>query len=204
MNTIKQPTKKIFLNDVKDHLIEVKKDDGIYRHIRYSQPETSTMYFDLITWPGYLCYTGDMGSYLFSRIKDMFCFFRNNKLEINPGYWSEKVFSESRFGNGITKFSIEEFNEHVLNSTRSYLDLEENEKIPNEIMQEISPLLSAEDEYECVNEMRNFYSDKIRFDDFWEYDCQIFTYHFIWCCYAIVWGIQQYDKFIIKGEKNDR
>lgn len=53
-------------------------EDGIYRHIRFRQPGTMCMHFDLITWPGYLCYTGDMGTYVFTRLADMFEFFRTD------------------------------------------------------------------------------------------------------------------------------
>ena len=28
--------------------------------------------FDIVTWPGYLCYSGDMGCFVFTRLPDMF------------------------------------------------------------------------------------------------------------------------------------
>ena len=31
------------------------------------------------------------------------------------------------------------------------------------------------------------------FDDFWEVDNKTYSFHYIWCCYAMAWGIQQYD-----------
>lgn len=60
-----------FLRDIQEHELTVIRDDGVYRHLRFQKPGTSVMYFDLITWPGHLCFTGDMGSYLFSRVRDM-------------------------------------------------------------------------------------------------------------------------------------
>jgi|HubBroStandDraft_2_1064218.scaffolds.fasta_scaffold12081_7 predicted HAD superfamily Cof-like phosphohydrolase len=33
-----------------------------------------------------------------------------------------------------------------------------------------------------------------RFRDTWEWDLTTWTYQFLWCCHAIVWGIGQYDK----------
>src|SRR5690348_13144744 len=89
-----------FLKDVSTHEMIVIRDDGANRHIRFKRPGTSCMYFDLITWPGYLCYTGDMGTYVFSRLEDMFEFFRTDRdynkrkgreLSINPKYWGEKL-----------------------------------------------------------------------------------------------------------------
>jgi hypothetical protein len=188
-------TKESFLEDVKDHKLTIIKDDGLYRHIRLKNPEDCNQYFEIITWPGHLAYTGDMGDYLFSRSEDMFCFFRSEKgdLEINTGYWAEKVKAESIFGNGIREFSVEEFRERIEEYVRDYLELEEGFPIPEYMEEEIYSLMKAEDEWECVQAMRYFNSDKISFDDFWENSCQRKTLHFVWCCYAIVWGIAQYD-----------
>ncbi|STU51511.1 Uncharacterised protein [Klebsiella pneumoniae] len=64
-----------FLIDTAFHRLEIIRDDGLYRHLRMQQPETSCYYYDVITWPGYLTVTGDMGTWTFSRIADMFDFF---------------------------------------------------------------------------------------------------------------------------------
>ena len=193
-------TKETFLDNVKDHTLNIIKDDGLYRHIRCKKANgSSDMFFDIITWPGNLAYTGDMGSYMFSRVEDMFRFFRNDKLEINTGYWAEKVMAESIFGNGIREFSVVAFRENVLNHVKDCLELDEGQKIPDEIMDEIYGLLNAEDEYECVEEIRNFNSEKVSFDDFWECSPKRKTWHYIWCCYAIVWAIMKYDE--LKGQK---
>ena len=50
----------------------VLRDDGVYRHIRFKKPGTGCMHFDLVTWPGYLCYSGDMGCYVFCRLNARF------------------------------------------------------------------------------------------------------------------------------------
>lgn len=93
-------TEQQFLKEVDQHVMEVIRDDGLYRQIRFRRPDTMCMHFDLITWPGYLCYCGDMGTYVFSRLEDMFEFFRTDReyakrqgrqLGINLGYWSEKL-----------------------------------------------------------------------------------------------------------------
>ena len=39
----------------------------------------------------------------------------------------------------------------------------------------------------------NFEHAGYRLSDFWEVNLYQYTYHFVWCCYAIVWGIHQYD-----------
>jgi len=187
-------TEEIFLKDVKDHKISIIKEDGIYRHIRLARPETRTMAFEIVTWPGYLAYTGDMGDFIFSRTDDMFTFFRSKDgLSIDPGYWSEKVKAESVFGDGIRQFSVDEFQEAVICATREYFDLEENATIPDDILEELEPLLDADNKIECVSAMWRFDSDKIRFDDFWENTVTRQTWHYIWACYAIAWAVIQYD-----------
>lgn len=65
-----------FTRDIAKHEIEVIRDDGVDRHLRFRRPGTMSMHFDILTWPGYLCYTGDMGSYVFRRTEDMLEFFR--------------------------------------------------------------------------------------------------------------------------------
>ena len=187
-------TKEDFLRDVKNHTVKIIKDDGLYRHIECSNNTDWNQHFSIVTWPGYLAYFGDMGDYMFSRVDDMFSFFRNDKMEINTNYWAEKVKSESVFGNGIREFSVKAFRENVLSYIRDSLELDENQEIPEDIMDEIYSLLHAEDEYECVAAMRDFSSDKIEFIDFWEMPYNRKTLHFVWCCYALVWAINEYDK----------
>lgn len=91
-----------FTRDTAAHEITILEDDGLYRHVRfqgrypddYKVPEFRGKkhifyYFDLVTWPGSLVIRGDMESYLFTRLDDMFEFFRDHKP--NPGYWAEKL-----------------------------------------------------------------------------------------------------------------
>ncbi|MFB5948420.1 hypothetical protein [Klebsiella pasteurii] len=80
-----------FLLDTAEHRLEIFLDNGVYRHLRMQQPGTSCYYYDIITWPGYLTVTGDMGTWTFSRVRDMFNFFDGWTGEINTHYWSEKL-----------------------------------------------------------------------------------------------------------------
>lgn len=185
-------TKEQFLEHVKDHRIKIIRDDGLYRHVEYRNKNgSSNQFFHLVTWPGYLAYTGDMGCFVFSRIDDMFAFFRGK--DINPGYWAEKVEAENLHG-GIREFSVDEFRNAVLAETRSHLNIDEDAEIPEEIIEEIVPLLDAGDEYECVAAMRELDSELISFPDFWENVLTRGTYHYIWACYAIQWAVSKYDE----------
>ena len=41
-----------FAEDVAEHELTVRRDDGLYRHLRFQKPGTWIYGFDLITWPG--------------------------------------------------------------------------------------------------------------------------------------------------------
>lgn len=94
-----QQVSEQFAKDVASHQMTVLRDDGLYRHVRFmhtapnpktGELEKSSFYwFDLVTWPGVLVINGDMDSFTFSRVEDMFTFFRGTR--INPQYWAEKV-----------------------------------------------------------------------------------------------------------------
>lgn len=110
-----------FAAETAQHQMTVLRDDGLYRHVRFmhvapnpetGKPERSSFYwFDLLTWPGCLTINGDCGTYTFSRIEDMFEFFRGSR--INPMYWAEKVRGEMR----LKRYSTERFRQLVTEYT---------------------------------------------------------------------------------------
>lgn len=205
-------TEKQFLSEVANHQLKILKDDGIYRHIRLQEPGTMLQHFDILTWPGTLCYTGDMGTYVFSRTTDMFTFFRireqdrtyfelDQTLRIKPGYWAEKVEAgDTRHrGNGIKNFSIECAQQQVAEVLAGYA--EDIEPLSAELKESIESSLwdihNATDEWEFITAMRNYEPAKgspVSFDDFFEKDLNEFEGAYIFACYAIVWAIDQYDK----------
>ena len=196
MNT--QPTEESFLKDVQTHQMRVLRDDGIYRHLRCSRPGSGDQAFEILTWPGYLAFVGDMGSYVFSRVDDMFRFFRReregeDRLPINPGYWAEKVRAED-VQSKVKAFSIEVFRQRVRDYVEGFLDLSPGEKIPTAVNDDLEPVWDAEDEHDAVESIRNFDSQHLEFVDFWESPVDDFSFHYIWCCMAIVWAIGAYDK----------
>ena len=187
--------KETFLKDVANHRMTVIRDDGIYRHIRFGEPGTRCMQFDLLTWPGYLCYTGDMGAYVFFRVEDMFDFFRGSDLAINPWYWSEKV--EAHCRDGVEEYNAERFREAINDA----LDAMEAD---DELREAVADQVLSNDEFEvearrAADEFTWPQDDPGRpgeyvFVDFWETDLNDYTFRFLWCCYAIVWGIGLYDE----------
>lgn len=187
-----QPSEESFLKDVAQHQLTVFHDEGTRRHLRFQQPGTNNMFFDLITWPNFLCYCGDMGTFVFKRVEDMFTFFRgsaNGPLKINLSYWAEKC--EATDGSdGLKQFSPEKFKAAV----KEYLkDAEASREILRAVATEILPY-ADEGEHEACARVFEFNHAGFCFSDFWEYNLDEYTYRFIWCCYALIWGIRMYDR----------
>lgn len=212
-------TEQEFLKEVSSHVMEIIKDDGLHRHIRFRKPGTMCMHFDFITWPGYLCYSGDMGTYVFSRLDDMFEFFRTDRdyaqrqgkqLGINTGYWAEKLqavdgnrhkasameLDEDRFRKAINEYRVEWIR---LAKEEGTLDKGQRrdlwEAVDHEVLGELDnggerAVYAAYDfSWRDGRDKGSWY-----FQDLFERNFQRYTHHFLWCCYALAWGIQTYDE----------
>jgi hypothetical protein len=212
-----------FLEDTKNHSMEVLMDNGVYRHLSFTDNGSSDCRFDITTWPGHLCVSGDMGTFVFSRLHDMFAFFDSkidSKYPINPGYWGEKIEASSGTrGTSYKEFSFDLFKELVLSEYENFAADYEDEDAEGltesysddkqSYTQMLSELRAAIDEevlgcdsndvraFDAASEF-NWQSDdgtlKFDFADFWEHDCTEYSLRYLWILYAIVWGIGKYNK----------
>lgn len=197
-----------FERDVANHVMTIHRDEGAERHITFKTPGTSCYWFEILTWPGTLCIRGDCGTYVFSRLTDMFEFFRTDrgndpmKLYINPGYWCEKLQAVdcNGYGDGRAKeFDAERFEERVKERVEDHLEGyeisdEKRESLMNDIQWEI--LDKANDgEFCAFDALMEFRSEEFPdlFTDCWEWDCKEYSFRFIWNLYAIAWAIRTYD-----------
>lgn len=213
-------SKKSFDADVANHKMEILKDDGLYRHIKFMDSECDLMWFEIVTWPGSLTINGDMGTYIFSRADDMFSFFGEDG--INPTYWAEKVQAKDD--------EIEEFSPEVVADviTRQFESWEENIHQNNDVEYpdaEANALLKAiQDHFVTDDEMQINYqpgdrdlarehlesfwfesrSDTYEFSDVWELDLTDFTVKFLWNCHAITWAIGQYRQEIKRQQEEGK
>lgn len=186
-----------FLKDVSNHVMTVVRDDGVHRHLRFAKPGTGIMHFDIVTYPDYLVYSGDMGCYVFSRLRDMFEFFRvrpregdkPGQLHINESYWAEKLEATDR-PDGHLEYSADLFRQRV---TEILDDMEADQDLRDEVQEYV--LDYADDgEVRARDALDQFEHNGRRiFHDTWEWDLKEYTSRFVWCCYALAWGIQQYD-----------
>lgn len=199
-----------FLKQVESHKMTVLKEDGIYRHLRFQRPGTRCMSFDIVTWPGYLVYTGDMGSYTFMRLRDMFEFFRKppgKESNIDFRYWAEKCEAHDR-ADGIDKFCLDRFGEEVYYHFKLFCEGEEDltEEEVNDLAEELQTSLSLVDNEHEAYQMIGSFDHEIRPRAFGKRRlgfafvggefgrCREWSYRFQWCCYALPWAIKMYDE----------
>jgi hypothetical protein len=218
-------TEEQFLKDVSQHEMKVLLDNGIYRHLRFAnsdQQHSWNQWFEIVTFPGYLVYVGDMGSFVFSRLQDMFEFFRteHDDLRINPSYWGEKLEAVDRDGRSHLVFDAEAMKEQVKEALKVWLDdedlsEEDREELKEEVQSEVLDRIEDENEYDSRRAVSEFSymvgkykyvstqdlltdlpakKHRYEFSDSWEWNCQKYTNRFIWCCYAIAWVIKKYDE----------
>ncbi|TDB45234.1 hypothetical protein [Photorhabdus luminescens] len=191
-----------FKKDTKDHSIKILHNEDLYRHLRFSKDGSSAYYFDIVTWPGYLCISGDMGCFTFSRVTDMFRFFRSSddELSINPYYWSEKLQAGAGHCKKIYQvWSSDKFKDAVSKAVNNWLD--DNEDVSDddleEIQESIEQIISCSyNEYDAISAIRDYDDKHDIFIDFYENDLTEYQFHYIWCCYAIVFGISKFDEYI--------
>lgn len=182
-----------FNRDVEKHAVTILRDDGLYRHLRCSTGSYSYS-FDIVTWPGYLCYSGDMGCFVFTRIKDMFEFFRGRREAlIDRGYLAEKTVASDKH-DGVKEFSEELFASVVKERFEEFAeDLDDDDKADlwEDIQEDVLSSSSRSDGVEAAMSFR--WRGREVFSDFWDHNLDEYTGRFWWCCYAVPWAIERYD-----------
>jgi hypothetical protein len=188
-----------FCKQTADHGMKVIKSDGIHRHLRFRKPGTGIFGFEIITWPGHLCYTGDMGTFVFQRLEDMLEFFRHKDRRINLQYWAEKVIA------GETKvYSKETFHARVKEAFDSMAqeisddDDDDKKRLWKALEEDV--LSHDEFELEAHTTARDFEFEGFELRGFWEHDLKDYTYRFVWACHAIAWAVEQWDHHIAAQE----
>lgn len=203
-----------FLIDAAHHRLDIIRDDGIYRHLRMKEPGTSCYYYDIITWPGYLTVTGDMGTWTFCRTHDMFRFFGGWIGEINTGYWAEKLEAGAgRSGSDLLarEYNHEAFCQSLKESLSEYLEDAEEDQQEDEDWDDDDDTPDSDKARvrETVRELcrGEFSNDWEAYQAVYEADwperwsawdvCEgltfkTYTSHFRWILFAITWAISKY------------
>lgn len=213
-----EDTRTQFQKDTENFGVDILLDNGIYRHLRISNKdpnESWNQWYTITTWDNELCISGDMGTLVFSRLTDMFQFFRKNR--VNPQYWAEKI-QTIRYGvdNPIEEFCYDTFSQMVKQAYDDHIEdkfdggvdedflkkycLETVEEYKFDLWDEIKDqvLDYAQGEgnnltraYDCLY---TFNELGFEFTDSWEYSYTKYTSRYIWLCEAIVRAIELYDE----------
>ncbi len=185
--------------DLKDHVVTVLHADGLHRRWRCMAPGTWNMGFEIITWPGSICYTGDMGDYLFQRTNDMIAFMRGSCMSYS--YAAEKCvahdgrlsqFSEELFHQAL-KDRVEESDDGMVTVFRH------GERRREPIQPMIDEIISAYD----INNDQHAALEAMYNSGLWDCEvpqCQTWTVHFLWCLHAIRWFIGKIDAGDVRHE----
>jgi hypothetical protein len=179
-----------FERDIASHVIKERHRDGIYGHWICARPDTVVLHFHIVTYPGGMLYTGDMGTFVFERTFDMISFMRSACR--SRGYAAEKcrAVEKSAAGNGIEVFFDEIFEENLDEFLDEY-ESHHGEPITEEKLASISYLREyrGEDEHRCMMEMYE--------SGLWDCGdmptCRYYSVHFLWCLHAIEWFCKRVD-----------
>lgn len=160
----------------------------LYRHYRCQAPGTWIDGFDIVAWPEAMCYTGDMGDYVFRRAPDMIGFM--SRACRDPGYSAEKCIAACN--DAIREFKVEVFNEEL-----DAILAEDPERVVKTFRGsagwQFTPIAEAIDGIKRqklggggLSAIEAMYDSGI-----WDGgdlpDCKAFTYRFLWCLEAIKW-----------------
>lgn len=203
--------KEKFDKDIENHTMEILRDDGLDIHLRFSNGGSCFYKFEIITWDGGLCFTGDVGTFVFRVAPDMFRFFRGDT--VNIGYWHEKlvavdsVSGSVAFSNDAFVEVLEEYIESWVDEQECGLGIFENSAEIELVRQSLMEMAEAvEFEHEAYQHGGEWEYEgacnTFELTDLWEHTYQRFTGRYVWCCYALVWAIKQYDK-VKENEKTD-
>lgn len=191
---IRNDPKTRFSTDTAGHQMTVLLDQGLYRHLRFSRPGSSECWFEIVTSPNLLTINGDMGTFTFTRLEDMFQFFRRPDGQINDHYWYEKLLASDQPAKG---YSAKRFTQRILEDATEQLDdAEADAQQRAEALSELQEgiLAWAEDEREAADALDRFSHDLLNFEDAWEqHNFTEYSFHFLWNLHAIVDGITSYD-----------
>lgn len=190
-------TLEAFLETVKDHELTVNIDHGVFRDLTIKKTDTGHRSYHITTRPNSLIFTGDMGSFVFTRLNDMFRFFRSDEYKINPDYWAEKVQAQDMWG-GVKAFDSKYAKASLEQALQEFIacchpEFDEADIIKaKDAVEEVD--CSDEESFEtAMNDWDEDDAGDFRPSDYFDVDPRTYTYRYLWCCYAIVHAIKLYD-----------
>lgn len=170
-----------FQRNTREHIIVEIVEAGGFRRVALRNPNQWVHHYALTTWPGHLAVTGDMGAFVFSRLPDMFQFFRGPVGVINPGYWAEKLVAADTTS-PVERFDLETLREHLRNAYAHD---------PERLAEYLVATRDADegDERGALEAI-----EAAGLNDPWDTARTQYSHRFLWICHAVVLGIAKYDE----------
>lgn len=175
--------------DLCEHVIATKHCDGLYRHYRCQKPGTWNMGFDIVTWPGSLCYTGDMGDYLFQRTDDMIAFMRRSCMSYS--YAAEKCVAHD---GRLEEFREERMEEILSERLKESADdggtfrvMRQGSYRDESVADAIEKIRQQYSEYNLPYDATKAMYESGLWDGCDMPSCEVYTFHFLWALHALKW-----------------
>lgn len=168
-----------FVRETSDHRLTVLRDEGTYRHLRCRKPGTRLWGWDVLTWPGYLSITGDLGAWMFCRENDMLLDFFTGP--VNTGYWLEKCVA----GGPRREVSWDRIRRHIQTDEPS-ADIQESEEYA--ALQALDGSQETGEAYRLLAQLE----DMAGLVDTWDWELTVPAHHAVLALHAIKWTQQQY------------
>ena len=197
-----EEAKKAFLERFEKFEMIIEKDDGVFRHLRFRDPKEMHGWFNITTAPDMLVVRGDYGTYVFSRVYDMFNFFRGTG-GTDPGYVASKAIAQPVEGaRACSVFDQRKLKEQVAEAFGYYLDYEhydKSEEVKEDYTEELYDFLDELDSWEALYE-----ADGTEMCDSgfmfrcYDFSPEVLSYSYLWSYFAVVYGIERYFKNVEK------
>jgi hypothetical protein len=172
--------KERIVNDLAEHKITPLHSHGMYRHWRCQKPGTYNLGFDIVTWPGSLCYTGDMGDYLFQRTTDMVAFMRRSAMDY--GYAAEKCVAHD---GRLKEWREEIFRQQLkdrLKQGRTQRVMRRGAFQTESVKEKIREIISEYENYGSQHCATKAMYESGLWDGGDMPSCEDYTFHFLWPC----------------------
>ena len=183
---------------LRDHEMTIKHDDGLYRHLYCRSTKHCFDWFDIVTWPGSLSFSGDLGSYTFSRTDDMLGFFAGKDGRDLPfDYWAEKAVAVDRHS-GMKTHSKRALLRVVVDRAKDMIsDLEDGDRkrrreITHAAKELIEQIRNCDTWAGMLNAFREFDQAGLRFDDCESIPDPVLVQRFYLACRCINWAANRY------------
>lgn len=191
--------------NLKEHVVTLLHDGGPNRkHYRCQKPGTWNMGFDLVTWPGHLCYTGDMGTYLFCRTDDMIAFMRGSCMSYS--YAAEKCIAhDGRLKEWREELFLAALDERLADFSDDggmHTVVRRGERVQESVADKIEEIKTAYRNYESKHDAFTAMHESGLWDEL--PSCEDWSFRFLWAMHAIKWAIAKIDANEVKPCATER